>query len=65
MARLNSIFVLFSLAVNHKWSMFQLDVKNPSCTVTLRRRSMEQPPDMLFRGENIVSKPKKAIHGLK
>ena len=28
MARLNSIRVLFSLAVNHEWLMFQLEVKN-------------------------------------
>ena len=27
-ACLNSIRVLFSLVINHKWHMFQLDVKN-------------------------------------
>jgi len=27
-ARLNSIHILFSLAVNQQWSMFQLDVNN-------------------------------------
>lgn len=66
--RLNSIRVLFSLAVNLSWPMYQLDVKNAflygdlSLTVF-----MEQPPGYVAQGENPskVCRLKKAINGLK
>ena len=64
-ARLNSICVLFSLAVNHYWSMFQLDVKNAFLyIVTLRRPTWSNLLSMLLKGENIVCKLNKVIYGL-
>ena len=39
-ACLNSIRVLFSLAVNYQWSMFQLDVKIVFLYSDLRRKSI-------------------------
>ena len=49
-ARLNSICVLFSLAVNHYWSMFQLDVKNAFLYSDLEKVYMEQPPEYVTQG---------------
>jgi len=44
-ARLNSIQILFSVAVNMKWSLFQLDVKDVFLYGDLKEKVyMEQPP---------------------
>ena len=64
-ARLNSIYVLFSLAVNQHWQMFSLDVKNAFLYGDLDEVFMEQPLEYAAQGEKIVCKLKKAIYGLK
>ncbi|KAL0458329.1 UNVERIFIED_CONTAM: Retrovirus-related Pol polyprotein from transposon RE1, partial [Sesamum latifolium] len=67
-ARLNSIRVLFSLAVNQDWPMYQMDVKNAFLYGDLSETVfMEQPPGYVAHGENqhMVCKLKKAIYGLK
>ncbi|KAK4386010.1 Retrovirus-related Pol polyprotein from transposon RE2 [Sesamum angolense] len=67
-ARLNSIRVLFSLAVNFSWPMYQMDIKNAFLYGDLNETVyMEQPPGYVAQGEKqrMVCKLKKAIYGLK
>ncbi|KAK4397606.1 Retrovirus-related Pol polyprotein from transposon RE2 [Sesamum angolense] len=67
-ARLNSIRVLFSLAVNLNWTMYQMDIKNAFLYGDLNGTVyMEQPPGYVAQGEKqrMVCKLKKAIYGLK
>ncbi|KAK4406722.1 Retrovirus-related Pol polyprotein from transposon RE2 [Sesamum angolense] len=67
-ARLNSIRVLFSLAVNLSWPMYQMDIKNAFLYGDLNETVyMEQPPGYVAQGEKqrMVCKLKKAIYGLK
>ncbi|KAG6422620.1 hypothetical protein SASPL_119199 [Salvia splendens] len=66
--RMNSIRILFSLAINLSWPMYQRDVKNAflygDLTLTV---FMEQPPGYVAQGEDAtkVCCLKKAIYGLK
>ncbi|KAK4403222.1 Retrovirus-related Pol polyprotein from transposon RE2 [Sesamum angolense] len=67
-ARLNSIRVLFFLAVNLNWPMYQMDIKNAFLYGDLNETVyMEQPPGYVAQREKqrIVCKLKKAIYGLK
>ncbi|KAL0423678.1 UNVERIFIED_CONTAM: Retrovirus-related Pol polyprotein from transposon RE1 [Sesamum radiatum] len=67
-ARLNSIRVLFSLAVNLSWPMYQMHIKNAFLYGDLNETVyMEQPPGYVAQGEKqrMVCKLKKAIYGLK
>ncbi|KAL0298831.1 UNVERIFIED_CONTAM: Retrovirus-related Pol polyprotein from transposon RE1 [Sesamum radiatum] len=67
-ARLNSIRVLFSLAVNLNWPMYQMDIKNAFLHGDLNETVyIEQPPSYVAQGEKqrMVCKLKKAIYGLK
>jgi len=65
-ARLNSIQILFSVATNMKWPLFQLDVKNAFLYVDLKEQVyMEQPPGYIAQRENIVCRLRKVIYGLK
>ncbi|KAK4386771.1 Retrovirus-related Pol polyprotein from transposon RE2 [Sesamum angolense] len=51
-ARLNSIRVLFSLAVNLDWPMYQMDIKNAFLYGDLNETVyMEQPPGYIAQGE--------------
>jgi len=59
---MNSIRILFSIAVNLSWSLFQLDVKNAFLYGDLQEEVyMKQPP----QGETKVCRLKKTIYGLK
>jgi len=54
-ARLNSIRILFSLAVNYWWSIFQLNVKNAFLYDDLDEEVyMEQSPEYVAQRENMV-----------
>ncbi|KAL0329385.1 UNVERIFIED_CONTAM: Copia protein [Sesamum radiatum] len=67
-ARLNSIQVLFSLAVNLNWLMYQMGIKNAFLYGDLNETVyMEQPPGYVGRGEkqHMVCKLKNIIYGLK
>jgi len=49
--RLNSIRILFSVAVNMEWPLFQLDVKNVFLYGNLKKQVyMEQPPGYIAQG---------------
>ncbi|KAL0379315.1 UNVERIFIED_CONTAM: Retrovirus-related Pol polyprotein from transposon RE2 [Sesamum radiatum] len=51
-ARLNSIRVLFSLAVNFNWPIYQMDIKNAFLYGDLHETVyMEQPPGYVAQGE--------------
>jgi len=64
--RMNSIRILFSIAVNLLWPLFQLDVKNVFLYGDLQEEIyMEKPPDYITQGETKVYRLKKAIYGLK
>ncbi|KAL0373048.1 UNVERIFIED_CONTAM: Retrovirus-related Pol polyprotein from transposon TNT 1-94 [Sesamum calycinum] len=52
-ARLNSIRVLFSLAVNLYWPMYQMNIKNAFLYGDLNETIyMEQPPSYVAQGES-------------
>ncbi|KAK4389999.1 Retrovirus-related Pol polyprotein from transposon RE2 [Sesamum angolense] len=52
-ARLNSIRVLFSLAVNLNWTMYQMDIKNAFLYGDLNETVyMEQPPGYVAQGRS-------------
>ena len=64
--RMNSIKILFSIAVNLPWLLFQLDVKSAFLYVDLQEEMyMEQPPGYVAQGETKVCRLKKTIYGLK
>ncbi|KAK8951402.1 hypothetical protein KSP39_PZI004749 [Platanthera zijinensis] len=66
MARLSTIRVLLSVAVNRDWPISQLDVKNAFLYGDLQEAVyMEQPPGYVAQGETRVCRLKKAIYGLK
>ncbi|KAL0446503.1 UNVERIFIED_CONTAM: Retrovirus-related Pol polyprotein from transposon RE2 [Sesamum latifolium] len=67
-ACLNSIRILFSLAVNLSWPMYQMDIKNAFLYGDLNETVyMDQPPGYVAQGrkQRMVCKLKKAIYGLK
>ena len=65
-ARMSSIRILFSIAINKNWSLRQLDVKNAFLYGDLTEAVfMEQPPGYVVQGEKMVCRLKKAIYGLK
>ena len=66
-ARLSSICVLFSVALNQAWPLHQLDVSNAFLYGDLAEQVyMEQPPGYIAQGESSqVCLLKKAIYGLK
>ena len=52
-ARISSIQVLFSLALNQNWPMYQLDVKNAFLYDDLAKTIyMKQPPRHVASGES-------------
>jgi len=64
--KMNSIRILFSIAVNLSWSLFQLDVKNAFLYGHLQEEVyIEQPSDYVAQGETKVCRLKKAIYELK
>ena len=64
MARLNSIRILISIAVNMEWPLFQLDVKNVFRDLD-DEVYIEQPLGYVAKRENIVYILRKAIYRLK
>jgi hypothetical protein len=66
-ARLNSVWILLTVAVNTDWSIFQLDVKNAFLYGGLEEEVyVQQPPRFVTKGEcQKVCRLKKAIYGLK
>ena len=66
-ARLSSILVLFSIALDQSWPLHQLDVSNAFLYGDLDEQVfMEQPPGYVAQGESSeVCLLKKAIYGLK
>ena len=66
-ARLSSIRVLFSIALDQSWPLHQLDVSNAFLYGDLAKEVfMEQPPGYVAQGESSeVCLLKKAIYGLK
>jgi len=66
-ARLNSVHILISVAVNHQWPMYQLDIKNAFLHGDLYEEIyMDQSSGYVVSGsENLVYQLKKALYGLK
>ena len=64
-ARLNSIRILFSIAVNLSWPLFQLDIKNPFLYGDLKKVYMEQSLMYVAQGKNKACRLRKAIYRLK
>ena len=63
---MNSIRMIFSVAVNFSWPMCQLDVKNAFLYGDHQDEVyMEQPTGCVAQGENKICRLKKDIYGLK
>lgn len=62
--RLNSINDIFSIIVNQRRLMFQLDVKSAFLYDDLMEK-VEQSPGFIAQEKNMVCKLKKAIYGNK
>jgi Reverse transcriptase (RNA-dependent DNA polymerase) len=64
---MNTVRILLSIAVNQKWSLHQMDVKNVFLQGTLEDEVyMSLPPGHAQEGNaNLVCKLKKSIYGLK
>ena len=67
MARLNSVRILLSVAVNQSWPLYQLDIKNAFLHGDLHEEVyMDQPPGYVVPGqEHLVCRLRKALYGLK
>jgi len=64
-ARLNYIRIMFSIAFNMEWPLFQLDVKNIFLYRDLKENFyMEQPSRYIAQGENIVCRLRKVNYEL-
>ena len=64
--KMNSIMILFSIAVKLSWSFFQLHVKNAFLYGGLQEEVYMEPPlSYVAQGETKVCRLKKAIYGLK
>jgi Reverse transcriptase (RNA-dependent DNA polymerase) len=65
--KMNTVRILFSLAVNQNWTLYQLDVKNTFLQGVLEEEAyMLIPPGHKEENKsNLVCKLKKSIYGLK
>lgn len=64
-AKLNTVRVLLSLAVNRQWALHQLDIKNAFLNGDLSETVyMQQPPGFERTGESLVCHLRKSIYGL-
>lgn len=67
MAKLNTVRVLFSLAINQDWPLYQLDVKNTFLNGDLEEEVYMSIPQGLENKSNnmLLCKLKKSLYGLK
>jgi len=64
-ARVKSIRILFSIAVNLSWLLFQLDVKNSLYGDLQEEVHIKQPLSYVAQEESKVCRLNKVIYGLK
>lgn len=65
-AKLNTVRILLSLAVNCDWPLSQLDVKNTFSNRDRKEVCMEIPPGMKKHStDRVVCKLLKSLYGLK
>jgi Reverse transcriptase (RNA-dependent DNA polymerase) len=64
-AKMNTIIILLFIAVNQKWTLYQMNVKNIFLQGTLEEEVyISLPPDYTQENPNIVRKLNKSIYGL-
>ena len=65
-AKMNSIFLVLSLAASYKWEVHQMDVKSAFLHGDLHEEIyMEQPPGFIHNNSSLVCRLKKSLYGLK
>jgi hypothetical protein len=65
-AKMNSIYLVLSLAASHKWEVHQMDVKSSFLHGYLQEEIyMEQPPDYIQNDSSLVYHLKKSLYGIK
>jgi Reverse transcriptase (RNA-dependent DNA polymerase) len=66
-AKMNTVRILFSVAINNGWNLYQMDVKNAFLQGTLEEEVyMNLPPGHeREKDSNLVCRLKKSIYGLK
>jgi Reverse transcriptase (RNA-dependent DNA polymerase) len=66
-AKMNIVRILFSTAINHKWNLYQMDIKNVFLQGTLEEEVyMDLPSDHeQEKNSNLVCRLKKVIYELK
>jgi Reverse transcriptase (RNA-dependent DNA polymerase) len=66
-AKMNTVRILFSIAVNKDWNLHQMDVKNAFIQGTLEEEVyMTLPPaHKMEQNSNLVCRLKKAIYGIR
>jgi Reverse transcriptase (RNA-dependent DNA polymerase) len=65
--KMNTVRILFSIAVNHKWNLYQMDVKNVFLQSTLKEEVYMNLPLSHKHEEdpNLMCKLEKSIYRLK
>jgi Reverse transcriptase (RNA-dependent DNA polymerase) len=65
--KMNTVRILFSIAINHKWNLYQMDVKNIFLQSTLKEEVyMNLPLGHKHEGDpNLMCKLEKSIYRLK
>ena len=65
-AKMNSIFLVLSLAASFKWEVHQMDVKSAFLPGDLHEEIyMEQPPGFIQNDSSLVCRLRKSLYGLK
>lgn len=63
--KMNLVMVLLSVAVNHGWECYQMDIKNSFLNGSLEKEVLVKTSLRFGEGSNKVCKLEKSLYGLK